>query len=114
MKKKKNKGIDFTKASDKKIEEYIENNDLKDWTSATKKEKEKLVRVANTHIKERKNKTLNMRISERDLNALKAIALEEGLNYQALVTSVLHKYLNNQLVDIKNLKSIIKELKKAF
>ena len=35
-----------------------------------------------------------------DLKALKA-AVEEGLSYQTLVTSVLHKYVTGQLEEVK-------------
>ena len=38
-----------------------------------------------------KNKTISIRISERDLLRLKAKAAEEGLPYQTLITSTLHK-----------------------
>lgn len=38
-----------------------------------------------------KTKTVNIRISERDLMKLKANALREGLSYQTFITSVLHK-----------------------
>lgn len=38
-----------------------------------------------------KTKTINIRISERDLMKVKARALREGLSYQTFITSVLHK-----------------------
>lgn len=41
-----------------------------------------------------KNKNINLRISERDLFKLKAKAIEEGLPYQTLAASILHKYTN--------------------
>jgi len=42
----------------------------------------------------RKDKRLNIRISERDLKELQRIALREGLPYQTLISSILHKYVN--------------------
>jgi len=42
----------------------------------------------------RKDKRVNIRISERDLKELQRIALKEGLPYQTLISSVLHKYVN--------------------
>jgi len=42
----------------------------------------------------RKNKRVNIRISERDLNELQRIAIREGLPYQTLISSILHKYVN--------------------
>ena len=47
----------------------------------------------------RKDKRLNLRISERDLIKLHERALEEGLPYQTLVSSVLHKYLAGRMVE---------------
>lgn len=40
-----------------------------------------------------KTKTVNVRISERDLMRLKARATREGLSYQTFITSVLHKVI---------------------
>ena len=47
----------------------------------------------------RKDRRMNVRISERDLKGLKARAAEEGIPYQTLVTSVLHKYVNGRLTE---------------
>lgn len=44
-----------------------------------------------------KDKRMNLRISKRDLDKLKVKALEEGMPYQTLVSSVLHKYLTGKL-----------------
>lgn len=48
----------------------------------------------------KKDKRINIRISSRDLAALQRRALEEGLPYQSLVASVLHKYVSGGLQDI--------------
>jgi predicted DNA binding CopG/RHH family protein len=48
----------------------------------------------------KKDKRINIRISSRDLAALQRRALEEGLPYQSLVASVLHKYVSGGLRDI--------------
>jgi predicted DNA binding CopG/RHH family protein len=47
-----------------------------------------------------KDKRINIRISSRDLEALRRRAMEEGLSYQSLVSSVLHKYVSGGLKDI--------------
>lgn len=41
-----------------------------------------------------KNKRINIRISEGDLIRIQRKAVEEGLPYQTLISSILHKYLN--------------------
>jgi predicted DNA binding CopG/RHH family protein len=49
----------------------------------------------------RKTKNINIRISEPDLTRLKKKAEEEGMPYQTLISSVLHKYITERLVDEK-------------
>ena len=45
----------------------------------------------------KKNQRMNIRISKSDMDRLKAKAVEEGVPYQTLVTSVLHKYVSGRL-----------------
>lgn len=44
-----------------------------------------------------KDKRVNIRISEKDLNAIQSRALEEGVPYRTLMSSVLHKFINGNL-----------------
>lgn len=43
-----------------------------------------------------KLKNINLRLSQRDLQKLKVKAAEEGIPYQTLAGSVLHKFANKQ------------------
>ena len=45
----------------------------------------------------RKDQRVNLRISSRDLDAFRKRALQEGIPYQTLIASVLHKYVEGQL-----------------
>ena len=47
----------------------------------------------------RKDKRVNIRMAERDLVRLQKTAVHEGLPYQTLISSVLHKYINGRLVE---------------
>lgn len=47
----------------------------------------------------KKNKKINIRISENDLSALQRIAAREGMPYQTLIGSVLHKYASGFIKD---------------
>jgi predicted DNA binding CopG/RHH family protein len=47
----------------------------------------------------RKDKRMNIRISERDLRNLKKRALEEGIPYQTMVSMILHKYLSGRYAE---------------
>lgn len=46
-----------------------------------------------------KDSRVNIRLSSADLQDIKARALEEGLPYQTLMSSVLHKYVTGKLID---------------
>lgn len=45
----------------------------------------------------KKDKRINIRISSRDLESIQRRALEEGIPYQTLVSSILHKYVSGSL-----------------
>jgi predicted DNA binding CopG/RHH family protein len=62
--------------------------------------KRELIRYARNTLK--KDKRLNIRISERDLNELQKRAVSEGLPYQTFVSSIIHKFVNGKLVEAKN------------
>jgi len=49
---------------------------------------------------QKKDKRINIRLSSRDLSALQRRAAKEGLPYQTLVSSILHKYASGSLKDI--------------
>ena len=53
-------------------------------------------------------KVITLRLIDKDLKALKAKANEEGLPYQTMITSIIHKYLNGILVDINEARKVIK------
>lgn len=48
----------------------------------------------------KKDKRINIRISNRDLTAIQAKASEEGIPYQTLVSSIIHKYISGSLQDL--------------
>jgi len=43
-----------------------------------------------------KNKRINIRLTEKDLANLKDKLLEEGMPYQTLVASIIHKYISGK------------------
>ena len=48
-----------------------------------------------------KDKRVNIRLSSADLMDIQARALAEGMPYQTLIASVLHKYVSGQLTEKK-------------
>lgn len=45
----------------------------------------------------KKDRRVNIRISSKDLDALQKRALTEGIPYQTLISSILHKYVCGRL-----------------
>jgi len=84
-------------STDKEIMESVEKGE---WNSVPNFDqlKQKLMKAASeTALKDYR---INVRISKRDVEALKTKALEEGIPYQTLVTSVLHKYVTGTLKEV--------------
>jgi len=47
----------------------------------------------------RKDKRVNIRISEKDLFDLQKRAMKDGIPYQTLISSILHKYVSGVLTE---------------
>ena len=47
----------------------------------------------------KKTKRVNLRMTERDFNLAHSRAREEGIPYQTLLSSVIHKYLSGRLTE---------------
>ncbi|MDR4494969.1 MAG: hypothetical protein R3B74_11180 [Nitrospirales bacterium] len=84
------------KSEEKEILEAFESGRLK-RIEKVEKEIDKHRLVAEETFK--KDARINIRLSSRDLRAIQARALKEGIPYQTLVSSVLHKFVDGQLVE---------------
>ncbi len=76
---------------EKKLLKEVEEGKYKRVDNFEKAKKEAIAAARNTLNKTR---NINIRITERVLSRLKAKAIEEGIPYQTLVSSILHKYVN--------------------
>ena len=83
--------------------EILASFDRDEWKSVhdTTKEAERYAGYAIAALA--KDKRVNIRISSRDLEDIQAKAAQEGLPYQSLMSSVLHKYVTGRLVDAQAL-----------
>ena len=63
--------------------------------------------------KVRKTRNVNIRISEAVLEQLKRRAQEEGIPYQTLISSILHKFVTDRLVDEKSIRRSMQLLSSA-
>jgi predicted DNA binding CopG/RHH family protein len=77
----------------------LESFDRAEWQSvkAPAAETERYQQYARATFK--KDARVNIRISRKDLEALQKRALEEGIPYQTLMASILHKYAGGRLAE---------------
>ncbi len=89
------KKLKLTK-EEKNILDSFENDE---WVSVpnVNEEIKKLQQVAANTLK--KDKRINIRMTSKDLNDIKAKAIEEGLPYQSFITSILHKYISGKIIE---------------
>ena len=58
-------------------------------------EKEKAISAARNTLK--KDKRINLRLTQKDYHQVQIKTIEEGIPYQTLISSIVHKYLNDSL-----------------
>lgn len=82
---------------DPEEKELLESYNRDEWQSVSdlRSESDRYRRYASATFK--KDKRVNIRISEKDLMAIQKRALEEGIPYQTLISSILHKYVSGRL-----------------
>lgn len=84
---------------DKEELDILESFEKGEWKSVRDVDKRKAELKASAAATLRKDKRLNIRISERVLRELQRQAVREGLPYQTFISSILHKYVNGSLVE---------------
>ena len=82
---------------DPKEKELVDSVERGEWRSTgnLKDARKRYARYAAATF--RKDRRVNIRISSKDLDAIQKRALEEGLPYQTLISSLLHKYVSGRL-----------------
>jgi predicted DNA binding CopG/RHH family protein len=81
---------------DKDERQIAESLEKDEWISdLDKKGKKKYEEYARYSLN--KQKRINIRMSERDLNKIRAKAIEEGIPYQSLISMLIHKYNEGKL-----------------
>ena len=87
--------IDFTKEE----KSFLESYERDEWQSVKNKKSEisRYQQIARGTFK--KDSRINIRMSSKDIHAMQIKALEEGIPYQTLITSVLHKYVSGKLAE---------------
>jgi predicted DNA binding CopG/RHH family protein len=87
-----------------KYEQSIEDTIL-EYKPVSESKKNKIQAIIH---KSQEKKNISLRVNNQDLDLLKMRAEQEGIPYQTLLSSIIHKFVTDQLVDQKRiLKSII-------
>lgn len=79
----------------KEEQKLLDSVEAGEWVQVENFEEEKKLAMEAARNTMKKTKNINIRITELVLAKLKAKAQEEGIPYQTLVSSILHKYVNN-------------------
>lgn len=94
--------MDKIKYIDDEEREFVESFERGEWQTVKNmvREAEASREYARNTLK--KDKRVNIRLSEKDLEDIRVLAVENGIPYQTLISSVLHKFATGQLRDVKH------------
>ena len=83
---------------DKEEQEILDSIERGEWKSVphVRGEMSRHIQIARNTL--RKNKRINIRMPQKDWENLQVKAIEEGIPYQTLIASVLHKYVVGILI----------------
>ena len=79
---------------DQEEKDLMESIDRDEWQPVKKfdQERKKAIEAARNTLK--KDKRINLRLSQKDYHQIQIRAIEEGIPYQTLISSSVHKYLS--------------------
>lgn len=80
---------------DKDEKEIIESYENEEWVSSGDELKEEIRKAAKNSTL--KNKRVNIRLAEKDFGDIQVKAMEEGVPYQTLISSIIQKYNKGDL-----------------
>ena len=85
------------KPIDQEEKDLMESLERDEWKPVNNfnREKEKAISAARNTLK--KDKRINLRLTQKDYHQIQIKAIEEGIPYQTLISSIVHKYLNGSL-----------------
>ena len=85
---------------DQEEKDLMESIERDEWQSVSnfKEGKEKAMAAARNTLK--KDKRINLRLTQKDYYQIQIKAIEEGIPYQTLISSLVHKYLNGTLAPV--------------
>jgi predicted DNA binding CopG/RHH family protein len=93
--------MEGNKRLDKEEQEILESFERGEWEKIPNKEKEIRRYAVYAKAALKKSRRINIRISEKDLESIQNIAVEEGLPYQTLISSLIHKFVTGKITEKK-------------
>jgi predicted DNA binding CopG/RHH family protein len=85
--------------TNKDEKEILDSVERGEWRTIADVEKESHRYQKYARATFRKDKRINIRISEKDLIKLQRRAVKEGLPYQTFISSILHKFVSGQFME---------------
>jgi predicted DNA binding CopG/RHH family protein len=96
MKKLAKKDFEAIDTEESDLMKSIEGGEWRPVKDFKKQEKTAIAAARNTL---KKDKRINLRLSQKDYHQIQIKAVEEGIPYQTLISSIIHKYLNGSLAN---------------
>jgi predicted DNA binding CopG/RHH family protein len=82
---------------DQEEKELMASIEQEDWQPVGDIEQEKAEAVAVARNTLKKDRRINLRLTQKDYYRIQIKAVEEGIPYQTLISSIVHKYLDGIL-----------------
>jgi len=85
------------KPIDQEEKDLMKSIERDEWPPVKNIDQEKEKAIAAARKKKKKEKRVNLRLTQKDYHQIQIKAIEEGIPYQTLISSLVHKYLNGSL-----------------
>ncbi|MGR3302060.1 MAG: antitoxin [Candidatus Scalindua sp.] len=86
------------KPIDQEEKDLMESIEREEWKPVKNFNLEKVKAIEAAHNTLKKDKRINLRLTQKDYQQIQIRAIEEGIPYQSLIASIVHKYLNGRLI----------------
>lgn len=89
---------------EQRIEDALDYKKLKRPSAVKQKE---IRTAAQAKLRELKSARANIRMSDDDLEAIRAMAEQAGMPYQTLINHIIHLYVTGQLINSQEVKKMV-------
>jgi predicted DNA binding CopG/RHH family protein len=86
---------------DTEEQDILESFERGEWKPIKNKEEEIRRYAGYAKATLKKDKRINIRISDKDLESIQNVAIEEGIPYQTLISSLIHKFVTGKITEKK-------------